>query len=517
MSIENLDQHEALVVSLMDKRRWPSGGGNRRRIDTHISTVLLAGKKAFKIKKPLDLGFLDFVSLAAREEACREELRLNRRLAPDLYKAVCRITGSIERPRIDGKGPLLDWAVRMKRFDPLAVLSNQLARLSTSLIDRLGDEVARFHGLAEVAAHASDFGTYAAVAMPIEQNFRQIREYGDSDRHEEIEQLQAWSMQALDGLRETLAARKRMGCIRECHGDLHLGNVALIDGVPVIFDAIEFNPGLRWIDTINDVAFLYMDLHHHRAAGLANRFIDRYLQHTGDYAGLRLLRFYAVYRALVRAKIAAIRLGQDLAADERSAAGYELSGYLDLAGSLSQARTGGIVIMSGVSGSGKSHASEAWSNALPIIRLRSDVERKRLLGLAAGVDASSSGGYAAALTAQTYTRLAELAEEVVAAGYPAVIDATFLKAAQRDRFRDLAGRLHVPFLIVDCDAPVDVLRQRVLRRKDQHDNVSDADLDVLDRQLESREPLSDAERELSLSVRPGEVLDGHAIAARMKR
>ena len=189
--------------------------------------------------------------------------------------------------------------------------------------------------------------------------------------------------------------------MRECHGDLHLGNVALIDGRPVVFDAIEFNPAFRWIDTINDVAFLTMDLHHRGRSDLAYRFIDRYLALTGDYAALRLLRFYEVYRALVRAKIAAIRLQQLGAADGRDSVQAEVDSYVYLAERLAAPMRGAIVITCGVSGSGKSHHSAHLPGPLAAVRVRADVERKRLLGVDADRDVTAQGGYTAAMTART--------------------------------------------------------------------------------------------------------------------
>jgi aminoglycoside phosphotransferase family enzyme/predicted kinase len=514
VTVETPEQHEALVSALMDPERWPAGGRDRRRIDTHISTVVLAGDRAYKLKKPLDLGFLDFVALAARRAACDEELRLNRRLAPRLYLSVLPVTGSIGAPAFGGEGDAIDWAVEMRRFDPDAILSLRSDRLDTAMVERLATRIAGFHADAARCPLDSPFGTPAVVRQPVDQNFAQVREHVGA-AVPGLDAVECWSADAFAGLQETMAARRADGHVREGHGDLHLGNIALIDGEAVVFDAIEFNPAFRFIDTINDIAFLYMDLQHRGMQGLANRFVDRYLGETGDYAGLALLRFYAVYRAMVRAKIAAIRLGQDLDADERSAVDAELRAYVALAGALARSRAGAVVITHGVSGSGKSHATATFADCLPAVRLRSDVERKRLLGQRASADVTALGGYSAELTERTYARLLTLAGSVARAGHVAVVDATFLQRAQRDRFRDLAARLGVPFALVDCDAPVAVLRERILARRRQQGNVSDADLGVLDAQLARREPLSERERELSLAVRPGEAVAAAALRARL--
>jgi aminoglycoside phosphotransferase family enzyme/predicted kinase len=498
----------------MDPRRWPQGGAGRRRIDTHISTVVLAGELAYKIKKPLDLGFLNFLSLESREHYCHEELRLNSRHAPQIYQAVCAVTGSIEAPRIDGEGEAIDWAVRMARFDPDAILSNLAERLDPALIERLAVRVAAFHAEAARCPEAEPFGTPDAVYAPMQQNFAQIRKQRPAAL-QTLQTLERWTAGQRERNATLLRERRAGGHIRECHGDLHLGNVALIDGEPVVFDAIEFNPGLRWIDTINDVAFLTMDLNHRERAGLAQRFLDRYLRENGDYAGLRLLRFYEVYRALVRAKIAAIRLGQELDAETVREVEHELSSYVDLAHALTHRHRGALVITQGVSGSGKSFVTGDLADLLPAVRLRSDVERKRLMGIDPGTDATGLGAYSAELTERTYGRLAELARSVAAAGFVAVVDATFLKRAQRARLRHVAQELEVPFVILDCDAPLDTLRERVLKRRGEADNVSDAGIAVLEGQLRDREPLNEEERALSIAVRPDRPLDAAALRQRV--
>jgi len=515
VTVENTAQHEALIQSLMDPVRWVEGGGDRQRIDTHISTVILAGDVAYKLKKPLDLGFLDFFSIEARHHACREELRLNRRLAPQIYQAVCAVTGSIDRPRIDGDGEIVDWTVRMRRFDPDAILSKLMHRLDAKLIDLLARRVARFHADTAECAQAEPYGDPEAAYAPMQQNLAQI-----ADRAPQvlsaIRPLAEWTAAQRRRLETSLQQRKSLGHIRECHGDLHLGNVALIDDEPVMFDAIEFNPGLRWIDTINDIAFMTMDLRERGRTDLAYRFLDGYLQESGDYEGLGVLRFYEVYRALVRAKIAAIRSSQlDRNGREREEVHAELTGYIAFATELIRPSHGAVIITHGVSGSGKSHVAKTLPDFLPAVRLRSDVERKRALGIEPHSDATEQGGYSSELTTRTYARLEALAEIVVKAGYIAVVDATFLKRTQRDRFRMLALSHHVPFVIIDCDAPVELLRDRIMLRREKLDNVSDADAWVLDAQLELREPLSVDEMAASLAVSPDKRLNRGELIGRI--
>jgi len=286
--------------------------------------------------------------------------------------------------------------------------------------------------------------------------------------------------------------------VRECHGDLHLGNIALIDGVPTPFDGIEFNEALRWIDVMSEIAFLVMDLHDRRLPRLAYRFLSAYLEDTGDYAGLAVLRFYLVYRALVRAKVACIRVHQQgLPAEDRRRAEREYLEYLRLGRGLALEPRRALIIMHGLSGSGKTTVAQYLLETRGAVRIRSDVERKRLAGFEAGARTGSALGagiYAAGLTARTYERLANLSRAILAAGYPAIVDATFLARAQREAFAALARDMELPFAIAACEAPEAVLRERVASRERGATDASEAGLNVLEHQLATWEPLSDAER-----------------------
>lgn len=462
-------------------------------IETHISWVILAGEYAYKLKKPLDLGFLDFSTPALRRAACEEELRLNRRTAPELYLEVVAVRGTEACPRIGGDGPILDHAVRMRRFDQSFLFGNLLAHdaLTVELIDRLAAHVADFHAAAAVAGPANGYGTLDAVRAPVRQNFDQIRERIDSpELLAQLEDIASWSETEGERLADEFGARLVGGQVRECHGDLHLGNLTLVADEPRLFDAIEFNPSLRWTDVIADVAFLVMDLLAHSRADLASRFLNAYLERNGDYAGLPVLRYYLVYRAMVRAKIAAIRLGQ-VDGTAREAELDEFRRYLDLAVTCALPAHAYLLIACGLSGSGKTTASMRLVACRGVIRLRSDVERKRLFGMPAEARSRSSPGggiYSDDAGERTYARLAALAARVVASGYPVLVDATFLKGEQRQRFRQLAAELGVPGVVLHFDAALDILRERVARRAALASDASEADVAVLESQLARFEP-----------------------------
>lgn len=500
---------QALIDALRDPARYDHPVDRVDLIETHISWVLLAGDYAYKIKKPVDFGFLDFSTLEKRENFCREELRLNRRLAPSLYLEVVAIGGPAEVPRLGATDQVIEFAVKMKRFDEALRLDHLLDAntLEGSHIDSLADELAAFHGTAGIAGKDREYGDPDVVLQPVLENFEQIRPLLDPRQHAKqlqlLERIEDWCHASFDQLRDTLAERKQNGFVRECHGDAHLANMVLIDGQVLLFDCLEFNPALRWIDVISELAFTVMDFEDRAHPAFARRLLDRYLQRSGDYASLALLRFYEVYRACVRAKVAALRWQQTPVGEAHQSAWLELCEYLSLAESYTHPRQPVIVCCSGVSGSGKTTISQEILESLPLIRIRSDVERKRLFGLsleARSEEAVGEAMYSEEANARTFDQLASLARTIVGAGFGVIVDATFLRLAERQRFADLARALDAPFRILEITASETVMRERIERRNHLGKDASEADTSVLARQLEWREPLTAEERKLALTV-----------------
>ena len=491
-----------LVEALHDPACYPHPVQPIRIIETHISIVVLTGPFAYKIKKPVDLGFLDFTTLEKRRLYCDEELRLNSRFAPEIYLDVVRISGTPETPRIGGTGEIIEYAVRMREFPQEALADRVLARgeLTPRQVDALSAGIARFHSDAPRSSRIDGFSTPEAVLAPALQNFAQIRLLpGQAGFMPVLEKVEAWTRQEHGRLREILAGRKREGLVRECHGDLHLGNIVILEGEPRAFDCIEFNPELRWIDVMNEVAFLVMDFQAAGRTDFARRFLNGYLEATGDYAGLRVLRYYCAYRAMVRAKVMLMRAGQQGCTPEDEASATALFGrYLGVAAGCAQPSGSFVLITHGFSGSGKTTLSQPLVELTGAIRVRSDVERKRSHGLAAKDRPGSGiaeGLYGPEATESTYGRLLDLAGIVVEAGHGVIVDATFLQRRQRDMFRALAARAGVPFLIVDFTASEEILRDRILARSEQGADASDADLAVLEHQLGTHEPLQADEHE----------------------
>jgi aminoglycoside phosphotransferase family enzyme/predicted kinase len=512
-----------LVEALQSPGAFDHPAGPFRIIETHISLILLTGPFAYKFKKPLDLGFLDFSTLDRRRHCCEEELRLNRRLAPEYYLAVAAVTGDAERPRIGGPWPALEYAVRMRQFPPDRELDRLAERgeLEPSLMDRLAVQVAAFHAAAAVAPPGGAFGSFASIRDPALDNIRALLAgAAESDGVVPIiERLGDWTGQELARLRGVFAERQRDGRVRECHGDLHLGNIVLDGERPVIFDCIEFSEELRWIDVISDAAFLIMDLHSRGRPQWGWRFLDRYLRDSGDYAGLAVLRFYLVYRALVRAKVAAIRRRQPgLKADDHRRLQTRFDRHLETARELSEPVQPFLMITRGLSGSGKSWLTDRLLEDLGAVRLRSDVERKRLHGLAPSARSGSrigSGLYDAASNASTYRRLAELAGVVLGAGYPVIVDATFLAGSQRRQFTDLAHESGAPFLILDLHADRAILERRIRQRATAANDASEADLRVLTYQVTQDEPLSAKEQARAIAVDTGVEIAFPALLSRI--
>ena len=489
-----------LIASLLATSRYPHAAAHVELVETHASWLLLAGDFAYKIKKPITLPFLDYGTLEKREACCRDELVLNRRLAPELYLDVVPIGGSAEEPQF-GVLPAIEWAVRMRRFDECGRLDWVAARgeLQPGHLSQLATTLCAFQNAAAVAAPDSRFGAPGQVLAAARENFAELRQLLPATDQDMVERLARWTDEEFARRAADFAARKTGGRVREGHGDLHLANLALIDGRVTPFDCIEFSEDFRWNDPASEIAFIWVDLLDHRQPGLAAWLLNAWLETGGDFEALPVLRFYAVYRAMVRAKIAALRAAQEEVEHGR----VELDaarGYLDLAFKIAVPPAPTLVITCGLSGSGKTTASSARlldpsrEGAGSLLRLRSDVERKRLFGIAPH-DSSHSptdgGIYTTDATTRTYGRLRELARDLLAAGWPVIVDAAFLRRAERIGFRTLAKELGAGFGIIATGAPAEELRRRIEARSG---DASEATLDVLERQLAWFEPPDEDER-----------------------
>ena len=517
------DRLHRIVNALTVTGQFAPIGTDVELVETHISVVVLAGQHVYKFKKDVNLGFLDFSSLAKRRFYCEEELRLNRRFAPRFYLDVVPVSGTEMTPRLGGPGEAIEYCVKMLRFNRDCEFDKLLlrGRLHADHIEQLAHYVAAFHRSANLAP--SRFGVPQKVSKPAFENLAALETEleNDSEYVDRLRGLRIWAERMDRELHDAFLERQSGGFIRECHGDLHLGNIALHDTDIVIFDCIEFSESLRFIDVMSDVAFVTIDLNHLGHAELGNRFLNTYLEHTGDYAGASVLRFYQTYRALVRAKVAAIRLRQTNINSEAAATYRDAChSYIDLALTYTLPAAPALVITHGVSGSGKSTVCAPLAERIGAIRVRSDVERKRLHGLSAAASSRSgldAGIYTASASEQTYTRLLKLAEVILRAGHSVIADATFLKRAQRAAFQSLAKRLDVPFSILTCEVDESELRRRVNARSKAGGDVSEANVDVLTHQLLTQEPLDQDEMGSALVVKQSATLTIEDLVARLAR
>lgn len=503
----------ALVAALARPAAYDHDVSAVRVAETHISWVFLTGDYAYKVKKPVKFPFLDFSSLERRHHFCEEEIRLNRRLAPQLYVGVVPIGGDDSAPRV-GAEPAIEYAVKMREFPDDARLDRRLAagaRVAEPL-RAFGARLARFHAQLPPLTPRNPAATALAAAL---ENFDELRADLQAREARELAALREWTEERAASIAPIIERRAGDGRYRECHGDLHLENLLMLGAEIIAFDALEFDPRLREIDVMSEASFLTMDLAAHGRTDLAFEFLTAYLEDGGDYDGLDVLRFYVVHLALVRAKVRALKAAQDAAEVGRA----EIGPYLETARGFVAARKPLLLITHGLSGSGKTHVTRALIGGLGAIRVRSDLERKRLHGLDAGARSESAVGgglYDARANERTYARLTEVGAAALRNGLDAIVDATFLHRAERDAFARLAARHGARFAILDCVAPEDVLRRRITARAAEARDASEAGLEVLEHQLAERDPLGAEEQRAAIHLPTDAPLDLPALLASLR-
>ncbi|MBT8089508.1 MAG: AAA family ATPase [Gammaproteobacteria bacterium] len=511
---DSTDSQSRLVQSLGNPAAYPHPVSSIEVFETHISWVIATGTFAYKIKKAVKLDFLDFSTLERRRHYCEEELRLNRRWAPELYLDVLPVGGSYDRPSLGGGGKAIEYALKMIQFPQSAQLDNQLiaGRLKEKDLLALAETIAGHHADATIIEFANDSESVRKVRAPMLDNFAPLKQAIDMDL---LYRVQQWTVNCLRDLKPNLIRRRKDGFVRECHGDLHLRNLVRLSSGIVPFDCVEFSAELRNIDVISDVAFLVMDLVAQARQDLAYAFLNRYLECTGDYSGMDVFGLYFVYHSMIRAKVAAIRSTERDGPEERLQDIEDLKHNLAVAARWIEAPAPRLIAMHGYSGSGKTWLSSQLMSQLPAIRIRSDLERKRRLGLeeTEGSDSEpGSGIYSEKARAGIYASLTETAGRLLEAGFNVIVDASFLRRADRQLVLQLAGRQGVACAFVDTSADRDELRRRLKERGSGGKDASEADVNVLEYQFEHSDPLIDAERERTVAVATESTIDiGHII------
>lgn len=456
------------------------GGMPVRRIDTHAATVFLAGDRALKIKRAVRFPFLDYSTLERRKAACAAEIAVNQPFAPQIYRRVVAITREADGAlAIGGQGEPVEWAVDMRRFDETQTLDHLAAagRIDAALADALAGAVARAHALAPVN---TDAGFTDELAEVITQNDAELGASPELFPPAEAGALTQATRATFARLRPLLDARERAGLVRRCHGDLHLGNIVLLDGAPVLFDAIEFDPKIATGDVLYDLAFLLTDLIERGLPQAANIVLNRYLSETRrpeDLDALAVLPLFMSLRATIRAKVTAARPAQGA---ERSSIAQSARAYFALARQLLSPPPPMLLAVGGLSGTGKSLLARALAaEVLPApgaVVLRSDAERKALFNRTE-TERLPESAYGREVTARVYAALADKARRIFAAGHSAIVDAVFADAAERAAIAQAApaNRFHGLFLTAD-------LATRLSRVGGRKGDASDADAAVARRQ-----------------------------------
>jgi uncharacterized protein len=497
-------------------------------IQTHISYVLLTGDYAYKVKKNTSFGFLDFTTLEKRRHFCQEELRLNWRLCPELYLAVLPIIQDSGHYRfgdaqdngaadsgcaaIAPSQPIIEYAVQMRQFPQETLFSHlfQDSKLTPELIRQLSDLVAAFHAKAESNDDICAYGSVTAIGTVDRSNYALSESFiGRSQTQQQYEQTRRFTTQFLTQHADWFVQRQAEGKIRDCHGDLHLNNVCLYQDKIQIFDCIEFNQEFRNIDVIYDVAFMVMDLEFQGRKDLANIFLNRYLEQTGDYKGAALLPVYLSMRAYIRANVNSLALNDVAIADADKVDFLQRAqDYYRLAWNYTQRSQGRIILMSGLSGSGKSTVARQLAQKLNAIHLRSDAVRKHLADIPLHQRGDrggefGSGIYTPEMTQKTYGALLDLGLLLAQQGWPVILDAKYDRQSLRQMVMEAAISAQIPIKIVQCTAPMEVLRDRLNRRTN---DIADATADLLDSQINDAEPLTDSEKALAITLQTDQPL-----------
>jgi uncharacterized protein len=487
---------ERLITGLLDPVAYPGRTAAVRLVQTHASCVFLAGDYAYKVKKPVDFDFLDYTTLEKRQACCEREVYLNRRLCPEVYLDVVPIVVRDGRLVVDGEGEPVEWAVRMRQLPEGDMLPARLAAglVSTADIRKIGSILAAFHAGAAAGPELRPFGSPEAVGRNVEENFRQVEPLvGELLTPDHLESVRRYARAFLRDQAARFRQRMDEDRIRDGHGDLRAQNICLFSGLQdgvQIFDCIEFNDRFRYEDVAADLAYLAMDLDLAGWASLRRVLVEAYREAPGDAGPADLLRFYQCYRAWVRGKIALLAAREiEIPDPERREHQRLAAAAFDLACSYALCRDRpSLVITVGLSGSGKSVVARALARRLPAVRIASDDLRKERAAVPKS-ERLPHAAYTGERRAAVYGELFQRAEKMLAAGEHALLDATFLSAADRDAAAAVAGRREADLWIVECRCPEDVARRRIAARRNGGSDASDASIAVYEDQRRRFEPV----------------------------
>jgi len=502
------------LESLMDPSSYDERTTSVHLLQTHVSYLFLTDGHVYKIKKPVDFGFLNFTTLDRRRFYCEEEVRLNRRLCPDIYLGVVEVRESHPGLSFQGAGRVVDYAVKMKRLPAERMLDRLLdeGMVSGSDVRRIARVIGEFHLGAERSREIDGYGSPDVIRANWEENFRQMSEFTPTTLDaDDLLLIREWVDGFLRENRDLFTGRVSGGHIRDCDGDIHGENICLDDRV-YIFDCIEFNPRFRFSDTAADIAFLLMDLEYRGRRDLAEILLDEYLRVTGDRELSGILDFYLVYRAFVRGKVESFRLrDSQIPVREKESAGERARRHFRLARGyiLRRRLPPGLILFSGLMGTGKSTLARCLAFELGLDLVSSDVLRKELAGLSPTerrADGYNEGIYSADWTRATYEEMFRRAAEAVRGGRGLVLDASFFRKGERARFATLARDAGVFFRLFHVVCPEELVRSRLESRADDPYEVSDGRWELLSRQRQDFEAVT-ADEDYSVEIGSGAAVE----------
>jgi hypothetical protein len=453
-----------------------------RLMQTHVSYVTLTGDYAYKVKKAVDFGFLNYSTLEKRKHFCEEELRLNQRSAAPIYLEALPIAQQDNTFILGSDDQVVEYAVKMRQFPQSALLSHMFERgeLTEDLLRQLAEAIAQFHLSAQTDDYIRAFGTVENVRQSIDENYDQTRGFiGGPQTQQQFDETKAYTDEFFATRQDLFQQRIDQDKIRACHGDLHLNNICYWQDQLLLFDCIEFNEPFRFVDVMFDIAYIIMDLTVAGRDDLAAIFLSHYVEQTGDWEGLQILPLYVSRQSYVRAKVTSFLLGDPSVSEEdKQAAAAKAAKYYTLAWSYVQQRHGRLLVMSGLSGSGKSTVARELSRQMGAIYMRSDAVRKHLAGVPV-YERGDNSLYTSEMSQKTYGRLIDLGTLLASQGYVVILDAKFDTQANRERAIAAAKSHDLVPTIVHCEAPIDILKERVQTRSG---DIADATLEVLEKQ-----------------------------------
>jgi aminoglycoside phosphotransferase family enzyme/predicted kinase len=485
-----------LVKALLEPKAYPEKVGKIELVQTQMSFVFLTKEFVYKVKKAVDLGYLDYTTLDKRHFFCQKEVELNRRLCPETYLGVVPVTRDDGAIRIGGRGETMEYAVKMRRLPQEKMMNVLLANdgVSAEMVGGVAKKLADFHKKAETNSEISAFGDIKAITINTDENFDQTENYiGRTISEDNFRHIKEYT----DGFVEknTPLFRKRVkeSRIRDCHGDLHAAHICFTDSI-CIYDCIEFNDRFRYCDVASEMAFLAMDLDHYGRADLSRSLINAYVAESGDKELLKLLGFYEAYRAYVRGKVESFKLDDPYIADEEKKKTLDIAAsYFDLARAYTRAKPV-LFITVGLVGTGKSTLAQALAKRLGLVVITSDFTRKQLVGIPVTehrFEGFDSGIYSVELSRRTYDKMFSGAGDILREGGSVVLDASFIKAGERLKARRLAEETGADFYIIECILDEANIKKRLERRL-KGKTISDGRWEIYGPQKKAFEPVVEA-------------------------